>query len=81
MQQTHDERCHQANLCGQCLNALIAQGVWCSSCQQPEHTTGGAMDEHADLAREEDHSALADQLEIEEADRTIAVLESHGLEM
>ena len=35
----------------------------------------------ADLAREEGHFDLADRLEIEEADRTIAVMEAHGLEM
>ena len=35
----------------------------------------------ADLAREAGHSALADQMEIEEADRTIAVMEAHGIEM
>ena len=35
----------------------------------------------ADMAREEGHHALADQMEIEEADRTIAVMDAHGLEM
>ena len=35
----------------------------------------------ADLAREAGDLQLADQMEIEEADRTIAVLEAHGLEM
>jgi hypothetical protein len=35
----------------------------------------------ADMAREEGHFAIADQIEIEEADRTIAVMDAHGLEM
>jgi hypothetical protein len=35
----------------------------------------------ADLLREEGHADLAEQLELDEADRTIAVMEAHGLEM
>ena len=34
MRKVHDEQCHQADMCAPCIEALIQQGIWCST---PDH--------------------------------------------